>query len=386
MSRARVGRNWPGERILLPVALLVVIAGCSCSDFAEVFSIDARIVASVDGGLVGGDGGTVGYCDGPWVEVADIPEALPPWGGGPLSEFGLIRRLFDADAGVIAQEVILTFGDGGWSAHDTKTQMQIDVLGNNGEFCGRLYDDAGYSHLRLEFPDGGALNPPSAGACLGFKNGWWTTWDNGHVLRGKDSRVESVGNWDAGIIPGVIPPGVAPNVQAISETGEVAIYVSYRAPGGYLLPSGVRLEDPPGLGIAGPMGFVSSMTYGANAGVPSIPLMWTSAGNIRQMDIGDESAHFFQIGQFRVHSDGHFCAGIERTNGLSDTIAFWRQDGGFVSPAVFEAGDAGMRVLSDLHPGDCWPVGRDWYFVVYFHEPEHRIDSTLVRVKLDCIP
>lgn len=377
-SRGRGGRV---RHLLSLVALLPAMVGCSCSGLAEFFSDETRSVVHIDGGGPI-DGGALGYCDRPWVEVVSLPELRPPWSGGPLSDYGLVRRLY-ADGGL--REVVLTVADGEWSVHDTHSQMYVAVLGDNGDYCGQVFD-AGQSYLRIEFRDGGVSEPPISSNCLAYNNGWWTSWDRGQVLRGKDMQVETLGNMDAGLIPGVIPPGVPASVQAVSAEGEVAIYVNTATPGSYLLPSGVRLQDPQNLGFAIPLGITSKGPYGFNSGLPTVPLTWSYSGEVRPMETGGASAHFSQVKRFRGYSDGHFCAGITRTDGLSDAIAFWRQDGGFVSPEVFATGDAGMRILSDLNPADCWPVGPDWYLVVYYREPGHLIDQALVRVRLDCIP
>ncbi|MFZ2873848.1 MAG: hypothetical protein WAZ94_05140, partial [Phycisphaerales bacterium] len=116
------------------------------------------------------------------------------------------------------------------------------------------------------------------------------------------------------------------------------------------------------------------------------PFIWSPSGKASAMDIGDESTRFFQMRGLHAHADGHMCSGIERLDGLVDTIGFWRSDGGFVPPDVFEQGDAGMQLLSRLHPVGCWPVGPDWYLVQHYLEPDHLLSLAFVRVRLDCIP
>lgn len=370
-------------RALSMATLLAAMTGCSFDGLATFFASDTLGVAVIDGGGSTMDGGTTGYCEGPWVEVTSVPEMRAPWNGGPMSEFGMIRKLYDG--GAVIREVVLSVNDGAWSARDTRTEMFVSILGRDGAYCGSRFDDAGQAHLRIEFVDGGVSEAPTSAGCRAYNSGWWAGWHEGRVLRGKGTQMEVLGDWDAGVIPGLIPSGIAPAVSAISEAGEVAFTISTGAPGGYLLPSGVRLEVPPERLYALPMGFVSTIAYGANAGIPAVPITWSSTGSFHLMDTGDESAHFFQLTQLSAHSDGHFCAGIQRTNNLPDTIAFWRRDGGLVSPEVFENGDAGMRALSDLKPAACWVVGPDWY-LVYAHDPNGLPILVLVRVRLDCIP
>lgn len=358
---------------LIGLALSLTMGGCGC-EFASSFFGNVGSVKVRDSGI----DTAIGSCGEPWTEMYSPPEINGPWSEGPIGEFGVIHRLLDA--GVKVREVLLTVDGRQWTARDIFSKMQVAVLGRDGTLCGTAFDDAGYPHLRLEFLDGGVADPQTSGNCWAYENGWWVTWADRQVLRGRGNAIESLGNLDSGIIPGVIDPGVIPAVGPVSADGDVVIFVSYHQPGGWILPSRLQLKGPEGLGAAAPIGLIGRNAYGFNFGpFPRYPYMWDEQGTPSRMSLGDGSVPFVQMASLHGHSDGHLCGAIE-TAGASDySVAFWKRDGGFVAPGI-------LRALGlEIDPVECWPVGRDWYHVVYFPDASRTPRVALIRLQLDCL-
>lgn len=311
------------------------------------------------------------------MEVVTPSELRPPWSGGPSSEFGLIRTLYDG--GVLVRQVLLTVRGDTWSTRTLSPRIAIRSISADGTLCGSLRDGAGVSSLALEFLDGGILLAPSVmDSCIATEAGWWTTWSYPNVLRGQADGAESVGNADAGVVPGVTPPGTIPSVIGVRADGEVLISVNYSRPGAWLLPSQIELKSPSG--YSAPIGFAGMRPYGLNAGpVLREPLVWDDRGEPRRLDTGDGSFGYVQTVDLHGHSDGHFCGSVELEGVGDDAVAFWKRDGGLVSPKALASLDAGIR------PVVCTPIGPDWFYVTHYEGEPATARSALLRVKLDCL-
>ncbi len=354
--------------------ILAASAGCSCpAEFAVLPT--GRIVRQDAGGL---DCSKI-------VEVEHPPELDLPWNPGPSSEFGIVLRLFDG--GVVVREIILSPKGSAdesttWPRREISPQMNVNILGRDGTLCGTTRDDAGHPQLRLELIDGGSAEPPSRGNCLAYANGWWASWENGNVVRGRSDWSETLGNWDAGVIPGVLPPGVVPSVEAISDDGEVGIFVNYRRPGSWLLPSGVELRAPANEGTGYVLGFTNQGPYGSNYGAQRVPIKWDARGDAEPLNIGDAGT-FVQLISIYSHSDGHFCGSVELAGAAFDSAVWWIADGGYVGPGFLRAHGV------SIDPVQCRPIGDDWYFVT--HYPDAKLDGglsargELVRLRLNCL-
>ena len=347
-------------------ALGLLLAGCGCDLGEGLLAPVGRVRVKPSG-----------QCEGPLVEVTTPPELRPPWSGGPSSEFGLIRTLYDG--GVLVRQVLLTVRDGTWSTSTLSPRIAIRSISADGTLCGALLDDAGVPSLALEFLDGGVLLVPGVtDSCIATEAGWWTAWSYPNVLRGHGDGGESVGNVDGGVVPGVTPSGTIPSIVGVRADGEVLISVNYARPGAWLLPSLIELKSPAGYSV--PIGFAGLRPYGLNAGpVLREPLVWDDRGEPTRLNTGDGSYGYVQTVDLHGHSDGHFCGSIELEGVGNDAVAFWKRDGGFVSPKQFASLDAGIE------PIVCAPIGPDWFYVTHLEGEPAIARSALLRLKLDCL-
>lgn len=315
-------------------------------------------------------------CSGPLFEQFAQPEFEPPWGPGPSSEFGVIRILYDG--GIPARHVLFTFDGGSWSRRELSPQIAVSLIGDDGVLCGSTYDGTTLS-VAIEDLDGGVTKVSSVHQnCAAYAGGWWAAWDFPRVLRGRGATIEIVAAIDAGIVPGIVAPGVVPAVIAVRSDGETLVAVGGSRPGAWLIPSNVELRTPEG--IAAPIGFAGQRPYGLVTGpVLRKALVWDPlTGNAQALDTSSASADFVQVVDLRGHSDGHFCGTLEFSGG-TDRAAFWKRDGGFVSPSVFDDLDAGIR------PVWCAPVARDWYYVNYLENGSAAIRTGMLRLRIECM-
>ncbi len=326
------------------------------------------------------DGGDA--CSEPLVEVFHPAGGIDDyWVPSVIDEHGLIRE-FRNDAGMVVRRTMLELQGRQWVERELHTRLDVvQQIGEDGTLCGLTWDHpSGAGTLRLEYPDGGTA-APTAGGCIGFRNGWWVTWHGGHVLRGRGNDVESLGNLDAGVIPGVLAPGTVPAVQDIRDDGEVILFVNFREPGGWLLPSRLELQPPDNAGPSAPVGFADATPVGSTQGqFIHLPYSWDREGRPHQLALGAYRDRISGVGIVRGHSSGRICTTLSISDDASRQVAFWKRDGGFVGPDVLRSFDAGFE------PYDCAPVTDDWYLVSYPRPFPLGARLALLRFQVDCLP